>query len=228
MRSFFGFAAFLILSLVAAMAWGEAFMDDFEREDDDELGNDWNTQADGTITVEIVDKEVLISGSQGIDWQRSGLSRTIEEETKIYFDFLANDNFNVHIRIDDNGSGAYIDTYAWPSGPFSFASSVDGGWPGWTQIAGSNMMPGQYNTLGIEQNEDGDFDVYLNDRKVNTIENENLRNINKVLIASDAAAGTAGSLHIDNVIIGDPDVVPPRAVEPASKLATSWGRLKEL
>jgi hypothetical protein len=228
MRSLFGLIAFLILSLVTAMARGEAFMDDFEREDDTELDNDWSTQADGTITVEIVDKEALISGTQGIDWQRSGLSRTIEEETKIYFDFLANDNFNVHIRIDDTGSGAYIDTYAWPAGPFSFASSEDGGWPGWTQIAGSNMIAGQYNTLGIEKNEDGDFEVYLNDKQVHTIENENLRNITKVLIASDAAAGTAGSLHIDNVIIGDPDDAPPKAVEPASKLATSWGKLRKL
>ena len=125
------------------------------------------------------------------------------------------------------GSLAFLFLYL-IGGSFSFASSVDGSWPGWTPIAGSNMMPGQYNTLGIEQNEDGDFEVYLNNKEVGVIENENLSNITKVLIASDTAAGTAGSLHIDNVIIGDPDNAPPKAVEPTSKLATSWGKLKKL
>lgn len=222
----FGIAAFLVLFLTAMMAWGDAFMDDFNRDDDDDLENDWSTQMDGSITVEIVDQEVLISGVQGVDWQRSGLSRTVEEETKIYFDFLAKDNFNVHIRIDDEGSGAYIDIYAWPGGPFSFANSEDGGWPGWTQIAGSNMLAGQYNTLGVEKEEE-DFTVYLNEKEIAILENANLVNITTVLIASDAAAGTAGILHIDNVIIGDPDNVPPRAVDPAGKLAGSWGKLKK-
>ncbi len=226
MRTFRILALFLAFSLIVVMAWGEPFMDDFDRPDDDDLENDWNTQTDGTITVEIVDQEILISGRQAIDWVRSGLSRTVEEETKIYFDFLANDNFNVHIRIDDTGKGAYIDIYAWPGGPFSYASSPDGTWPDWTQIPASNMMPGQYNTLGIEK-EDTDFTVYLNDKEIATIENENLKDITQVLIASDAAAGTVGSLHIDNVIIGDPGVTPPKAVKPSGKLETLWGELKK-
>ncbi len=217
----------LVFSLTAMMAWGEPFMDDFDRDDNDDLENDWKTQADGTITVEIVDQEVVISGAQGVDWQRSGLSRAIDGETKIYFDFLAKDNFNVHIRIDDEGKGAYIDTYAWPGGPLSFASSEDGGWPGWSQIAGSNMVAGQYNTLGIEQ-DGADFTVFLNEKEVGIIENQNLANITTVLIASDSAAGTVGILHIDNVIIGEPNGTPPKAVDPSGKLAVSWGKLKTI
>ncbi len=224
----------LVLSLGAAMAWGELFTDDFNRPDSARVGNDWFTQQDGTITVEIVDQEVLISGTQGVDWVRSGMYRTVEEETKIYFDFLANDNFNVHIRIDDTVNGSYIDIYAWPGGPFSYASSLAGEWPGWIQTPGPNMISGQYNTLGVEQDELG-FTLYLNETKVETmenregtIENERLLNITKVLIASDSAAGTTGSLHIDNVIIGDPDAPPPKAVKPSGKAATVWGKLKDI
>lgn len=216
----------LVLSLGAMMAWGESFMDDFNRPDSAKIGNDWSTQQDGTITVEIVDQEALISGVQGTDWVRSGLSRTVEEETKIYFDFLANNNFNVHIRIDDTANGSYIDIYAWPGGPFSYASSLAGEWPGWTQTAGPNMISNQYNTLGVEQ--DGqDFTLYLNENEVEVIENESLLNITKVLIASDSAAGTVGSLHIDNVIIGDTGE-PPKAVKSSGKAATVWGRLKDI
>lgn len=216
----------LALSLGVVMAWGESFQDDFNRPDNDRIGNDWFTQQDGTITVEIVDQEVLISGVQGTDWVRSGIYRTVEEETRIYFDFLANNNFNVHIRIDDTSRSSYIDIYAWPGGPFSYASSLAGEWPGWTQTAGPNMISNQYNTLGVEQ--DGqDFTLYLNENEVEVIENESLLNITKVLIASDSAAGTVGSLHIDNVIIGDPEA-PPKAVKPSGKAATVWGRLKDI
>jgi hypothetical protein len=216
----------LALSLGAVIAWGEPFMDDFNRPDSAKIGNDWTTQQDGTITVEIIDQEVLISGVQGTDWVRSGLSRTVEDETKIYFDFLAGDNFNVHIRIDDTANGSYMDIYAWPGGPFSYASSLAGEWPGWTQTAGPNMISGQYNTLGVEQDEQ-DFTVYLNENEVEVIENENFLNITKVLIASDSATGTVGSLHIDNVIIGDTDA-PPKAVKPSGKAATVWGKLKDI
>ena len=216
----------LALFLVAVMAWGEPLMDDFNRPDSAKIGNDWSTQQDGTITVEILDQEVLISGVQGTDWARSGIYRTVEEETRIYFDFLAGDNFNVHIRIDDTANGSYIDIYAWPGGPFSYASSLAGEWPGWTQTPGPNMISNQYNTLGVEQDEQ-DFTVYLNENEVAVIENESLLNITKVLIASDSATGTVGSLHIDNVIIGDPDA-PPKAVKPSVKAATVWGRLKDI
>lgn len=218
---------FLFLSLGTMIVLGEPFMDDFDRPDDKKIGNDWTTQADGTITVEIVDSEVLISGKQATDWVRSGLSHLIDGESKVYFDFLAAENFNVHIRIDDIGKGAYIDTYAWPAGPFSYASSPDGAWPGWVEIPGSNMMAGQYNTLGVEK-EDANFILYLNGKKVGIMKNENLKDITKVLIASDSAANTVGSLHIDNVIVGDPKNGPTKAVEPSSKVSTIWGSLKKI
>ena len=217
----------LVFSLSAAMAWGVPFADDFEREDSPDLGNDWSTQADGSITVEIVDNEVLIAGAQGVDWARSGLSRTVEAETKIYFDFMAANQFNIHIRID--GGSAYIDIYAWPGGPFSYASSEAGEWPGWITTGGPNMISGvgQYNTLGVEQ-EGTDFYVFLNEAEVVVIENSSLANITKMLIASDSAAGTTGSLNIDNVVIGDPEGDVDRiAVKPAGKLAACWGELKK-
>ena len=108
----------IVFVLSVANAWGAVFMDDFNRPDG-ELGNDWATVTDGTIEVKIVDNEVLIAGEQATDWARSGLSRAVEDETRISFDFKTDDNFNVHIRIDDADTGTYIDVYAWPDGPFS-------------------------------------------------------------------------------------------------------------
>jgi hypothetical protein len=87
-------------------------------------------------------------------------------------------------------------------------------------------MAGQYNNIGIEHVDDGEFDIFLNGKRIQTVENDSMKNISKVLIASDAAAGTAGSLHIDNVVIGDPDDAPPKAVDPAGKLSVQWGKLK--
>jgi len=216
----------LFFSLSTMVALGEPFMDDFNRPDNKKIGNDWSTQTDGTITVEIVNQEALISGKQATDWVRCGLSRVIDSETKVYFDFLAGENFNVHIRIDDTGTGAYMDIYAWPAGPFSYANSPDGAWPGWIEIPASTMLAGQYNNFGVEK-QNTDFIVYLNDKKIITLKNDRLLNITKVLLASDAAANTAGSLHIDNVIIGDP-TVKPKSVEPSSKVSTLWGRLKSI
>lgn len=217
----------LVFSLSAVIAWGEPFLDDFDRPDDDELENDWKTQTDGSITVEIVNQEILVEGKQGTDWQRAGIFRTIEEETKIYFDFLANNSFNVHIRIDDTGTGAYIDVYASPGGSFNYAALAGGAaWPGWTSIPGSNMMPGKYNTMGIEK-EGEELKIYLNDKEIVTIEHPELKNIGKVLLSSDSAAGTQGSLHIDNVVIGDPEGFV-KAVDPAGKLAIRWGNLKRI
>jgi len=190
----------IVLMLSVANAWGEGFRDDFNRPNGD-LGNDWATQTDGTIEVKIVDNEVLIAGEQATDWARSGLSRAVEDETRISFDFKADNSFNVHIRVDDVGSGAYIDVYAWPGGPFSFASSEDGGWPGWTQIAGSEMIAGEYNSLTLEQF-GTEFILTLNGTVVGSVTNANLPNIGSVLISCDSAAGTSGSLHIDNVQIG--------------------------
>ncbi|MBN1804086.1 MAG: hypothetical protein JW837_02430 [Sedimentisphaerales bacterium] len=199
MRKFKSFTM-LIIMLSVTNAWAEAFLDNFNRSDGD-LGNDWATQTDGTITVQIVDNEVLIAGEQGTDWVRAGLSRTVDNETRISFDFNANDSFNVHIRIDDAETSAFIDAYFWVGGPLQYASSEDGSWPGWTEIAGTNMIAGEYNNLVLEQF-GTDFMYTLNDVVIGTITNAQLTNIGSFLIASDAAAGTIGSIHIDNVQIG--------------------------
>ncbi len=199
-RSFTMLVIIIMLSVVNA--WGEGFLDTFNRPDGD-LENDWATQTDGTIEVKIVDNEVLIAGEQGTDWVRAGLSRSFEDETRISFDFKADDAFNVHLRIDDAVSSAFFEPYWWPGGSCQYASSEDGSWPadGWSAIDGSNMIAGEYNTVVVEQ-EGTEFTVTLNDVVVGTITNNNLTNIGSILIASDAAAGTAGSLHIDNVMIG--------------------------
>ncbi len=225
----FRIAILLVLSLSAVMAWGEPFMDDFDRPDDEVVGNGWATETDGTITVEIVDNEVLIAGTQAVDWVRAGISRTIEGETKIYFDFMAVNQFNFHIRVTDANTSAYIEPYSWPGGNLQYANSEDGGWPGWLSAGGPNALnvQGQYNTLGIEK-EGQDFYLYLNETEVIILENNGLTNMGHILIASDSAAGTMGSLHIDNVIIGDPeDGGGNIAVKPAGKLAACWGDLKK-
>jgi len=222
-------AVLLVFSLSAVMAWGEPFMDDFERPDGD-LGNGWSTQTDGTITVEIVDNEVLIAGTQGTDWVRCGLSRAIEGETKVYFDFMAVDQFNFHIKVTDTATSAYIEPYSWPGGPLQYANSIAGEWPGWVATGAPNALSGQgqYNTFGIEQ-EGQDFYLYLNETEVIVLENDGLLNMRNILIASDSAAGTTGSLHIDNVIVGDPEENGDQiAVKPAGKLAACWGKLKKL
>ncbi|MEA3224583.1 MAG: fibronectin type III domain-containing protein [Planctomycetota bacterium] len=215
----------LVLMLSVANAWGAGFMDKFDRPNGD-LGNDWETQANGTIEIRIVDNEVLIEGQQATDWTRSGLSRVVENETRISFDFKADNSFNVHIRINDAETGAYIDIYASPGGSFSYAASEDGGWPGWTQIAGSAMIPGEYNNLVLEQ-EDTEFVLTLNDVVVGTVTNTNLTNIGSMLISCDSAAGTDGTLHIDNVQIGV--VFAEKAKNPSPEsgaiLADTWVNL---
>lgn len=190
----------LVLMLSVANAWGEGFLDNFNRADGD-VGNDWVTQTDGTIEVKIVDNEVLIAGEQGTNWVRCGISRPVVDETRISFDFKADDNFNVHIRIDDAATSAYIDAYSWPGGPLQYASSEDGSWPGWTAMGGSNMIAGEYNTLVLEQ-EGTEFTYILNGEVIDPVTNANLTSIGRVLISSDASAGTVGSLHIDNVMFG--------------------------
>lgn len=214
-----------LLFAMCSVAWGVLFIDDFNRPDGD-LGNGWATQTDGTITVKIVNEEVLIKGTQGTDWVRSGLYRPVENETQVQFDFMAANRFNVHVRIDDETTGAYIDFYAPPGGSFSYASSPDGGWPGWTQMPNSLMLGNQYNTVKLVQ--DGtDFTFILNGNEVEDVGNKNLITITKVSFASDAASGTAGELHIDNVIIGNPET-STQAVQPNGKLATSWASIKDM
>ena len=193
--------AMLVLMLSVVNAWGVGFLDDFDRADGD-VGNGWATRTDGTIEVKIVDNEVLIAGEQGTDWVRCGISRPVVDETRISFDFKADDSFNVHIRINDASTSAYIDAYSWPGGPLQYASSEDGAWPGaWTAMGGSNMLAGEYNTLVLEQ-EGTEFTYILNGEVIGPVTNESLTQIGTVLIDSDAAVGTVGSLHIDNVMIG--------------------------
>ena len=189
----------IVLVLSAANARGKGFLDDFDRPNG-ELGNGWGTQADGTIEVTIVDNEVLIAGEQAVDWVRSGLSRDADGETRISFDFKADDNFNAHIRIDDVDTAAFLEIYTW-GGPLIHAFSEDGSWPGWTDIAGSDIVAGEYNNLVLEQF-GTDFMLTLNDVVVATLTNAALTKIGTVLISCDSAAGTVGSLHIDNVQIG--------------------------
>ncbi|OHB78192.1 MAG: hypothetical protein A2Z25_22315 [Planctomycetes bacterium RBG_16_55_9] len=199
----------LVLLLSVANAWGVGFFDDFDRPDGD-VGNGWTTQSDGTITVKIVNNEVLVSGTQGTDWRRCGISRPIVGETKVSCDFKAGENFNFHIRINGAGTSAFLEIYTW-GGPLIHANSVDGSWPGWTDITGSNIIADQYNNVMLEQN-GTEFAVTLNGVVVATLENANLTSIASVLIASDSATGTTGSLHIDNVSIGD--VSPEKARDP--------------
>jgi hypothetical protein len=204
--------AMIVLVLSVANACQAGFLDDFDRPNGD-LGNDWATQADGTIEVTIVDNEVLIAGEQAVDWARSGLSRDVGGETRISFDFKADDSFNAHIRIDDAVTSAFIDSYFWPGGPIQYASSEDGGWPGWTGIDGSEMIAGEYNTLVVEQF-GTEFMYTLNDVVIGTtVTNAELTSIGTVLISCDSAAGTVGSLHIDNVQIGIVNV--EKAKEPS-------------
>ena len=189
----------IVLMLSVANAWGVGFLDDFNRADGD-VGNGWATQTDGTIEVKIVDNEVLIAGTQGTDWVRSGISRSVEDETRVSCDFKANEGLNFHIRIADAETSANIDLYSW-GGPMIHANSEDGSWPGWTDIVGSDIISGEYNNVVMELVE-GEIIITLNDEVIATLPNANFTSIGNVLIASDTAADTEGSLHIDNVMIG--------------------------
>jgi len=203
----------LVLMLSVANAWGVGFLDDFNRADGD-IGNGWAIQTDGTIEVKIVDNEVLIAGEQGSDWVRAGISRTIENETRISLDFKADDSFNFHIRIYDAKTSAFFEPYWWPGGSCQYVSSEDGSWPDppWTAMPDSEMIAGEYNTLVLEQF-GTEFMLTLNGVVIGTVTNTELTNIGRVLIASDDAAGATGSLHIDNVMIGI--VFAEKAKEPS-------------
>jgi hypothetical protein len=180
-------------------AWGVPFRDNFDRPDGDP-GNGWTTQEDGTITVQIVNNEVLITGRQGTDWVRSGIRRDVVGETRVSCDFKANEGLNFHIRIDDAETSAFIDVYTW-GGPMIHANSEDGGWPGWTDITGSNIISGEYNNIVLEVI-NGEIVITLNGTEIAAVPNANFTSIGTLLIASDTAAGNEGSLHIDNVEIG--------------------------
>jgi len=207
----------LVCLLAATSVWGAGFADDFDRPDG-EVGNGWSTQADGTITVEIVDGEVLIAGAQGTDWVRSGLSRDVAGETRIAFDFKADNSFNVHIHIDDADTSAFFEPYWPPGSSCQYANSEDGSWPGWTALADSGMIANEYNTVVVEQ-VDSMIVLTLNGVEIGSFANSGLTTFGNILIASDSAAGTDGSLHIDNVVIGT--VIEGTAKDPSPAPGTA-------
>ena len=216
--------AVLVCVLSVANAWGAGFFDDFDRPNGD-VGNGWATQADGTIEVKIVGNEVLIAGTQGTDWVRSGIRRDVVDETRVSCDFKANEGLNFHIRIDDAQTSAFIDVYSW-GGPLIHANSEDGGWPGWTDIAGSSIIADEYNNVVLEL-VGGEIVVTLNDTEIASLPNANFTSIGTLLIASDTAAGNEGSLHIDNVMIGIVFVEKARDPSPESGAihANTWVNL---
>jgi hypothetical protein len=206
-----GVVTVVMLSVVNAR--GAYFQDNFDRPDG-EVGNGWETWTEEDVEIKIVDNEVLIAGQQNHDWWRSGIYRLVDGQSRFSFDFKADDQFNVHIELND---GIYIDNavfpnnlievYAWPGGPFSYSFRTRGlGWSGWNKINGSNMIAGEYNNLTVEQ--DGtEFTLTLNGQVVGTFIYEPIFRIGGVFISADAAAGTVGSLHIDNVVIGQPPII---------------------
>ena len=210
----------IVIVLSVANAWGSYFQDDFNRPDG-EVGNGWETiigrigyhndlgNTEGNIEVKIVENEVLIAGQQSGDWWKSGISRFVDGATRFSFDFKADDHFNVIIMLYDEENPNYrISFYAaWTGGPFSYMwNYAVGNWTAWTQIPGSQIIAGQYNTLVIEQS-DTEFILTLNGKVVGTVVNNHITHIGEVFISGDAAAGTVGSLHIDNVVIGQPPII---------------------
>jgi hypothetical protein len=200
------FGIVTVIMLLVTNARGAYFLDDFDRPDG-EVGNGWSTWTNEDIEIKIVGNEVLIAGQQNHDWWGSGIYRSVEDETRFSFDFKADDRFNVHIKffggetLDD-----VIRFYAWPGGPFSYRSKVSGVRTGWIKIEGSEMIPGQYNNLVVER-VGPEFTLTLNGQVVGTVTINNFLNIGVMEISSDARAGIVGSLHIDNVVIGQPPII---------------------
>ena len=219
---FLGLAVIFVacLSVGTSLAL-DPFSDNFDRADNDTVGNGWEELEDDGIPVVVANGEVLVAGTQDVDWERNGIARNVNDISSLSFDFLADDVFNVHMRIDDTSTGAFIEPYAWPGGPFSQANSADGSWPGWVAIEGSDMMAGQYNTLAIERVAAGQFQIKNNGTEIVVLENAGLVNIDRIQLSADSAAGSVGSLHIDNVVIDG-----AAAIEPADKLSTAWGKIK--
>jgi hypothetical protein len=208
----------IVIVLSFTNAWGAYFQDNFDRPDG-EVGNGWETfisrrgydygiDLGGNVEVKIVDNEVLIAGQQSGDWAKSGISRFVEDQTRFSFDFKADDRFDVIISLADAENPEYVVSfYAWPGGPFSYMWNLSkSNWTAWTQIPGSQTIAGQYNTLVIEQG-DTEFIVTLNGKVVGTVANNHITRIGKVFISGDAAFGVVGSLHIDNVVIGQPPII---------------------
>ncbi len=186
-------------------AWGAGFQDDFKRPDG-EVGNGWMIRKEGGIESRIVDNEVLIAGQQLVDWKRSGIYRLVEDETRFSFDFKADDNFSVHIELYDYESDSWVDFYAWLGGTFSCGYGSN------RKSIGSTVITGQYYNLVVEK-EGAEFTLTLNGQVIGTVTDEdfpyigNIIHIDEVFIGADAAAGTVGSLHIDNVVIGQAPII---------------------
>jgi regulation of enolase protein 1 (concanavalin A-like superfamily) len=213
--------AVFLCALAAANAWATPFKDDFNRPDGN-VGNGWTIQTDGTIKVKIANNEVLIEGTQATDWVRSGLSRSFSGETKVSFDFKTGSNLNFHARVDGAGNNSYIEIYCWPGGPLNYASSTDGGWPGWVEIAGATTTAGQYNHVTLELTGAG-LVVSVNGKAVGTVINASLTALESLFLSSDASAGTTGTLYFDNVEIGTVIAGAAKAPTPAEG-ATDVGR----
>jgi len=200
----------LVCLLAAASAWAVPFADDFDRPDGN-VGNGWTILRDGTVDATIVGGEVLVSGTTSASpWVRCGISRVVVGETKFSCDFKNDNVFNFHMQVTLGNtvwSQAYLEVYAWVGGPLQYANSLDGNWPaaGWVAFSGANAQTtaGQYNNLKMELGEGGVVTVTLNGKLVGTVTNPSLTKIGSVTFASDADANTTGSVHIDNVQIGD-------------------------
>ena len=200
------FGIVTVIMLLVTNARGAYFLDDFDRPDG-EVGNGWSTWTNEDIEIKIVGNEVLIAGQQNHDWWRSGFYRSVEDETRFSFDFKADDRFNVHIRFFGGETpDDVINFYAWPGGPFSYSCKVSGVKTGWIKIDGSEMITGQYNNLIVER-EGPEFTLTLNGQVVGTVTINNFLSIGEMVICADASAGTVGSLHIDNVVIGQPPII---------------------
>jgi len=200
----------LVCLLAAVHARAVPFADDFDRPDGN-VGNGWTILRDGTVDALIVNNEVLVSGTTSASaWVRCGISRVVVGETKFSFDFKNDDVFNIHMQITLGNtvwSQAYVEVYTWPGGSLRYANSLNGSWPaaGWVEFGGANAqtVAGQYNNLMMELGEGGVVTVTLNGKLVGTVTNPSLTKIGSVTFASDADANTKGSVHIDNVRIGD-------------------------
>ncbi|MFC1718720.1 hypothetical protein ACFL6S_34025 [Candidatus Poribacteria bacterium] len=220
---FLGLVALFVACLSTPSFALDPFGDDFARADSADVGNGWADGGDDGISVSIANGEVLIEGTQDVDWERNGISRDVSDISSLSFDFLIA-SFNAHMRIDDTNAGGYIDVYCWPGGPFSFANSVDGGWPGWVEIGGSQSIADDWNTLGIEKVGASGYQVMHNGVPIgDVLDNPGIVSINSIALTPDSAVDAVGSMRIDNVVI---DGGETNAVKPSGKLSTAWGEIK--
>jgi hypothetical protein len=197
-----GVVIVIVFSVVNAR--GELFQDNFNRPDG-EVGNGWATDIYGNLDIKIEDNEVLIAGQQSGDWKKSGIYRLVEGETGFSFDFKADDNLAVHIQLWDYGTNGGVDFYAQPGGRISYYYNGN-------VAIGPPRITGQYNNLVVEK-EGAGFTLTLNGQVVGTVTEEQYPGVDKVIhidevfLCADAADGTIGSLHIDNVVIGQPPII---------------------